>query len=128
MFEGTKVIDLCDYESIFCSYLLAHVGCDVVAVDPPTGLQVRKMAPMHQTESLWWQAYGRGKQSLILDLDTGAHPAPGQLQRADRLLESLGDGLAVSQRPWCSCGYPVRPCGGMASARWFWQPRLPKRR
>ena len=57
MFEGTKVIDLCDYESIFCSYLLAHVGCDVVAVEPPAGLQVRKMAPLYQTESLWWQAY-----------------------------------------------------------------------
>ena len=86
MFEGTKVIDLCDYESIFCSYLLAHVGCDVVAVEPPTGLGVRKMAPFYQTESLWWQAYGRGKQSLILDLDTELDDLLDLIDRADVLI------------------------------------------
>ncbi|NKB97121.1 MAG: hypothetical protein GKR90_01285 [Pseudomonadales bacterium] len=68
MFTGIKVLDLSDFQGAFCSYLLRHVGCEVITIEPPGGSQIRRMEPVYQGEGLWWQAYGRGKESLVLDI------------------------------------------------------------
>ncbi len=68
MFNDIKVLDLTDIEGVFCSYLLSHVGCEVITIEPPGGAKTRQMEPLYEGESLWWQAYGRGKNSLVLAL------------------------------------------------------------
>jgi crotonobetainyl-CoA:carnitine CoA-transferase CaiB-like acyl-CoA transferase len=55
---------------MFCGYLLAHLGAHVVAVEPPDGSSVRSRLPRANGQGLWWEAYARGKDSLILDLET----------------------------------------------------------
>ncbi|MEM7017823.1 MAG: CoA transferase, partial [Pseudomonadota bacterium] len=75
MLERLRAIDLTDERGIFCGYMLAHFGCEVLAVEPPGGSHVRRLPPfMHDdpNRGLWWEAYARGKQSLTCDIQTPA--------------------------------------------------------
>ena len=69
MFNDSLVLDLSQSNGAFCSYLLAHVGCRVVSVEPVGGSAIRQQQPLHNNVSAWWQAYGRGNSSLHIDLD-----------------------------------------------------------
>ena len=93
MLSSYRVLDLTDERGIFCAYILAHLGAEVIAVEPPGGSSVRKIPPFagEHGDSLWWQAYSRGKQSLQLDLDSDAGLA-GLLELiadADFVIESF---------------------------------------
>ncbi len=68
MFSDCRVVDLTDGHALFCGYLLAHVGADVVLVEPPGGAAARRMAPLPADggDGLWWQAYARGRRVLRL--------------------------------------------------------------
>ena len=75
MLSSYKVLDLADRKGMFCGYILAHLGAEVIAVEPPGGSSARDLAPFARDRDgpergLWWQAYGRGKSSLVLDLDS----------------------------------------------------------
>ncbi|SVD91633.1 uncharacterized protein METZ01_LOCUS444487, partial [marine metagenome] len=35
MLSNYRVLDLTDERGIFCGYLLAHLGAEVVAIEPP---------------------------------------------------------------------------------------------
>ena len=88
MLESYKVLDLADQKGMFCGYILAQLGAQVIAVEPPGGSSARAWAPFAGDSngpdaSLWWQAYGRGKRSLALDLDSERGSA--------RLLELAAD-------------------------------------
>lgn len=84
MLSSYKVLDLADQQGMFCGYVLAHLGAEVVAVEPPGGNSARARAPFAgdgngPDSGLWWQAYGRGKSSLVLDLESGpGHRVVGQ--------------------------------------------------
>ena len=96
MLSSCKVLDLTDEKGMFCGYILAHLGAEVIAVEPPGGSSARTLPPFagggNGPESgLWWQAYGRGKSSLVLDLESG--PGRARLRAlaadADILIESF---------------------------------------
>lgn len=95
MLSGYRVLDLTDQQGMFCGYILAHLGAEVIAIEPPEGSSVHKIPPFvgEDGDSLWWQAYSRGKQSLILDLDSadGLAQLRDLVAGADFLIESFSN-------------------------------------
>lgn len=85
-----RVLDLTDHQGMFCGYLMAHLGADVIAIEPPGGSPAR-FDPSHDRDSYQWQAYARGKKSLVLDLeaDAGRERLAELAGEADFLLESF---------------------------------------
>jgi crotonobetainyl-CoA:carnitine CoA-transferase CaiB-like acyl-CoA transferase len=72
MYGGLRVLDLAGERGMLCGRILAELGADVIAVEPPGGSPVRRLAPFYKDEpgaerSLWWWAYARGKRSIALD-------------------------------------------------------------
>ena len=69
MLSDYRVLDLTDERGAFCGYLLGHLGAEVIAIEPSGGSPLRRLPPYDgRGESLWWQAYGRGKAIRELDL------------------------------------------------------------
>ena len=71
-----RVLDLTDDRGHFAGFLLAQMGADVVAVEPPGGVRTRRLAPfaggiVDPERSLQHWAYNRGKRSVVVD-DAGA--------------------------------------------------------
>ena len=95
MLSSYRVLDLTDQQGMFCGYILAHLGAEVIAIEPPAGSLVRKIPPLvgDNGDSLWWQAYSRGKQSLVLDLesDSGRERLIDLAASADFLIESYSN-------------------------------------
>lgn len=76
MLSSYRVLDLSDRRGMFCGYILAHLGAEVIAIEPPGGSSARLAPPFrgdtgHADDGLWWQAYARGKSSCVLDLASG---------------------------------------------------------
>ena len=74
---STRVLDLSDERGIFCSFVLAELGADVVCVEPREGSGSRRQAPFaggasDPERSLFWWAYARGKRSVVLDPESPA--------------------------------------------------------
>lgn len=100
MLESLRVLDLCDHRGVFAGYLLAHLGADVLAVEPPGGSSTRFVPPFAGTSdvgtsgSLWWWAYGRGKRSCMLDVNVAKDRAHilALAGDADVVLESFAPG------------------------------------
>ncbi|MGE0727808.1 MAG: CoA transferase [Acidimicrobiia bacterium] len=64
-----RVLDLTDERGHVAGAVLAGLGAEVVAVEPPGGSASRRRAPMAATDptvSLLWWAYNRSKRSLAL--------------------------------------------------------------
>lgn len=77
MLQHVRVIDLCDGISQFAGYLLASLGAEVIAVEPPAGVSTRHEGPFVADRrdvdaSLTHWAYNRGKSSITIGLDTDA--------------------------------------------------------
>jgi crotonobetainyl-CoA:carnitine CoA-transferase CaiB-like acyl-CoA transferase len=91
-----RILDLCDERGMFAGYLLAHLGAEVTVIEPPRGSPVRRMAPLAADTgtSLWWEAYARGKRSLVLDLESevGRAELRGLAASADVVVESSPPG------------------------------------
>lgn len=95
MLSRHRVIDLTEGGCLLAGQLLADLGADVIQIEPPGGSPSRRIGPFRRDrrdseESLHWWAYGRGKRSLVLDLDDGSDRAALEdlLGSADVLLES----------------------------------------
>jgi crotonobetainyl-CoA:carnitine CoA-transferase CaiB-like acyl-CoA transferase len=74
MLSPYRVLDLTDDRGHYAGLLLAQLGADVVAVEPPDGQRSRRLAPFagdaaHPERSLTHWAYNRGKRSVMLDLE-----------------------------------------------------------
>ena len=95
MLDHLRVVDLTDQEGVLCTYLLVQLGAEVITVEPPGGLNMRRLEPRdRQTgQGLWWEAYGRGKQSRVLDIEVAEDHAAllKMLAEADVLVESLSN-------------------------------------
>ena len=92
--SGYRVLDLTDEPGQFTGLVLAMLGADVVAVEPPGGRPSRRAAPWAPDgRSLTHLAFNRGKRSIGLDLDDAAG--------RDALLRLAGhaDVLVESGRP-----------------------------
>ena len=97
MLSSYRVLDLTDLQGIFCGYILAQLGAEVIAIEPENGSSVHQIPPFagtstgKQGDSLWWQAYSRGKQVLQLDMesDEGLRQLHSLVKTADFLIESF---------------------------------------
>ncbi len=85
MLTPYRVLDLTEGGAQLAGLLLAQLGAEVVLVEPPGGSPARG-------DLQWWDAYNRGKRSVVLDLDdAGGRAALDALARtADVVLESNG--------------------------------------
>lgn len=74
MLSPYRVLDLSTNTSAICGAILADLGADVIAVEPPGGSPLRHVGPFRHDEpdrehSLTWWAYARNKRSIEIDLD-----------------------------------------------------------
>ena len=67
MLDSYRVLDLTDGAAGFCGYLFAQLGAKVVLIEPPEGGTARREEPRANGEGLWFEAYARGKQSVVTD-------------------------------------------------------------
>src|SRR5215469_5907110 len=98
--QSRRVLDLTNERGLLCGQILADLGADVIAVEPPGGSSARRIGPfaadVHDPErSLLWWSYSRNKRSITLDL--GQPEGRGLLRRmagtADFLIESFEPGV-----------------------------------
>ncbi|MCC6382586.1 MAG: CoA transferase [Dehalococcoidia bacterium] len=94
-----RVLDLTDERGLTCGLLLADLGAEVIAVEPPGGSLARRLGPRaHGSDdpesSLWWWAYARGRRSVVADLETeaGRERLRSLVRDADVLVESFPPG------------------------------------
>ena len=98
MLGPTRVLDLSDERGIFCGFVLAELGADVICIEPAEGSPVRRQGPFAGGEcdpegSLAWWAWARGRRSAVLDPDD-----PADQPELLRLVDSA-DVLVESRRP-----------------------------
>jgi len=95
MLTPYRIVDLSDERGHLCGYVLAALGAEVIAVEPPDGSRARRLGPFvddvdHPERSLTHFAYNRGKKSVVLDLEDESDQ--GRLRRllagCDVLIES----------------------------------------
>lgn len=74
LLQAIRVLDLTRLlPGPFCSLLLADMGCDVVKVEEPgRGDYMRLYPPLHDGQSIVFNAINRNKRSLTLNLKTDA--------------------------------------------------------
>ena len=93
MLSSYRVVELSDEPTTFCGYLFALLGAEVICIEPPEGSVVRSIPPFSEEngESLWWQAYARGKTKIRLDLqkDSDLKQLHQLVSEADFFVESL---------------------------------------
>ena len=99
MLSPYRVLDLAEETGILAGKILADLGADVLAVEPPGGNPVRRLGPFyegqsHPERSLVWWAYAAGKRSITLDLATfdGRALLKQLVTSADFLMESFTPG------------------------------------
>ncbi|MDG2113149.1 MAG: CaiB/BaiF CoA-transferase family protein, partial [Actinomycetota bacterium] len=99
MLSSYRVLDLSDERGQLCGHVLASLGAEVIAVEPPGGTRSRSIAPFaadveSPDTSLWHWSYNRGKKSVVLDLETddGRAELLRLAEGADFLIESAGPG------------------------------------
>ena len=83
MLSSYRVLDLTGQRGTFCSYLLSHLGADVVAIEPSESCA----AHSEGDPDLWWQAYARGKRHVRVDLESDRFRE--LVESADFLIESF---------------------------------------
>ena len=89
---------------MFCGYLLAHLGAEVIAIEPPGGSSARKLAPFDVSgESLQWQAYARGKEVRELDLTCESGQTAFRALAADA--DFVIDSFSNAERERLGLGY-----------------------
>ncbi len=97
--EGIRVLDLSTAAAEATGRVFADLGAEVIKIEPPGGCQARRTAPFEDGResdpegSLFWRAFGLGKRSVVLDLETEAD--------RERLLDLAkgADVLIESSRP-----------------------------
>ncbi len=73
LLEPYRVLDLTDERGELTGFMLAQLGAEVIAIEPPDGSPSRHLGPFANgaaapENSLRFTAYGRGKASVVLDL------------------------------------------------------------
>ena len=94
-----RVLDLTDEQGLLCGKILADLGADVIAIEPPGGSTARNIGPfyhdeVHPEKSLFWWAYATNKRSITLNLDTadGRELLRRLVKEAHFLIESFPPG------------------------------------
>ncbi len=101
MLSDYRVLDLTDDRGLIGGMILADLGADVIAIEPPGGNAARTRGPFSDgsnkgdiEDSLIWQSYARGKRSVLLDLqsDAGRDRFLDLVRSADAVIESADVG------------------------------------
>ncbi len=105
-----RVLDLTDNGAMLCGQILADLGADVIAVEPPGGSPARGIGPFagdapDPNRSLFWWSYARNKRSVTIDLQSedGREQLRRLVEGADFLIESFPPGYLDQ----LGIGYPV---------------------
>ncbi len=86
-----RVLDLSDHRGLIAGRMFAQLGADVVQVEPPEGVDARRIGPFAPDgRSMTWAAHGAGKRSLV---PTGKEV----FFEADEVLIAIGQDNAF---PW----------------------------
>jgi len=85
MLNEYRVLDLTDKNGIFCGYVLAHLGAEVVMLEPPGG------RPERGEDELLWESYARGKGSLEIDISAERERFEELVRSSDFLVESFSE-------------------------------------
>ena len=101
MLNDYRILDLTDDRGLIGGMILADLGADVIAIEPPDGNAARRRGPFAdgsydggpdggKEDSLIWQSYARGKRSVVLDLqsDEGRSRLIELARTADAVIES----------------------------------------
>ena len=72
MLSPYRVLDLTDDRGHMAGFLLAQLGAEVIAVEPPGGQRARRIGPFaggrpDPERSLLHWSYDRGKSSVVVD-------------------------------------------------------------
>ncbi|MDH3681396.1 MAG: CoA transferase [Acidimicrobiia bacterium] len=106
MLDHIRVLDLSDERGQLCGQMLAMLGAEVIAVEPPGGSRSRRIGPFageleadpldggDREASLFHWAFNRGKRSIELDVTSadGGARLRDLAADADVLIESAGAG------------------------------------
>lgn len=95
--DGIRVLDLTTAMGEAAGRVFADLGAEVLKVEPPGGCEARFAPPFDERadappdRSLFWRAWGRGKKSIVLDLDddAGRESVRALAASADVLIESF---------------------------------------
>lgn len=93
--DGIRVLDLSTRMAEATGKTLADLGAEVVKVEPPGGCDARTTPPFAADgRSLFWEAWGLGKHSVVCDIDTpeGRGELRALAAGADVLVESFAPG------------------------------------
>ncbi len=97
--SGVRVLELGDDAGAYCGKLLADMGADVITIEPPGGVGMRRTGPWfarvpHPQRSLFFWHYNTNKRSITLDLTQAADRAAfTRLARtADVVIETFRPG------------------------------------
>ncbi|MCP5025385.1 MAG: CoA transferase [Actinomycetia bacterium] len=103
MLSEYRVLDLTDERGHLAGFILAQMGAEVVAIEPPGGSSARRMGPFaHDIDdgehSLHHWAYNRGKKSVVIDLETseGRDEVLSLVDGADILIDSFDPGVMAA--------------------------------
>jgi crotonobetainyl-CoA:carnitine CoA-transferase CaiB-like acyl-CoA transferase len=95
-----RVLDLTDHRGLIAGMVLADLGADVIAIEPPEGNSGRRRGPFANDiddgeHSLNWWSYARHKRSMTADLgtDEGRERVRQLAATSDVLIESSGPGV-----------------------------------
>lgn len=94
---GIRVIDFSRVlAGPYCTALLGDLGAEVIKVEPPGGDDYRAVGPFVDGKSGLFAAMNRNKQSIVIDLKTGAglDLARSLCARADVAVENFRPGVA----------------------------------
>ncbi len=98
--DGVKVLDLSeDIAGSFCGRLLADYGADVLKLEPPPGVALRRMGPFfgddpHPEKSLFYLLLNLNKKGATLNLETvtGRNILKRLVHHVDVVIESYRPG------------------------------------
>ena len=93
--DGIRVLDLSTRLAEATGKTLADLGAEVIKVEPPGGCDARTTPPFAADgRSLFWEAWGLGKHSVVCDIDTpeGQAELRALVAGADVLVESFAPG------------------------------------
>jgi crotonobetainyl-CoA:carnitine CoA-transferase CaiB-like acyl-CoA transferase len=103
MLSAYRVLDLTDQRGNLAGLLLASLGAEVIAIEPPGGSESRRQAPFFADQagierSLIHWSYNRGKKSVVLDFNDAADRERflTWVRSADVLIETFRPGYLRS--------------------------------
>ncbi|GAA5233184.1 CoA transferase [Verticiella sediminum] len=95
--DGIRIADFSsNMAGPYATMILAHLGADVIKVEPPKGDDARSWPPFIDGMSVAHHHFGSGKRAIALDLKTqdGIAVAQALVARSDVVLQSMRPGVA----------------------------------